>query len=293
MIITTCGNSIALAKALARKLKSAYSPLTISTFPDGDIYLKYNTNLAKKTVVIVESFQPNSQQSFFRILIAAETAKDLGARKVILIAPYLAFLRQDARFKPGEAISSKIMGKHLSSCLDNIITIDPHLHRYRSLREVFSIGGHAVTANGLITEYIRAHYPDAVLVGPDWESSQWAGRIARKIAADSTIFAKKRYSSRKVKVEMIQPIPLKDRTVVIVDDIISTGCTLVEAAREAYRHGAQEVIAIAVHGIFAENAWQKLRKAGVKKVITTNCIEHSTNEIDVMPLLADELKTAR
>src|SRR3989338_452004 len=138
MIITTCGNSEKLAKSLAKKLKVTYSPLTISAFPDGDTYIKYNTNLKSKTVVLVQSFQPDPEKSLINVIFAAENAKDLGAKKVILVAPYLAFMRQDTRFHPGEAISSKIVAKHLSSCIDKIITFDPHIHRYKSLKDIYN-----------------------------------------------------------------------------------------------------------------------------------------------------------
>ncbi len=293
MFLTTCGNSQKLAQELARKLHAPYSPLTISSFPDGDLYLKYNRAVKGKKVVIVHSFQPNPNDSFLKVLFAAETAQDLGAKKVILVAPYLAYIRQDKRFHPGEAVSSRILGKHLSRCVDKVISIDPHLHRYRLLQEIFSVPGAALTSNDLITEYIQKHFPQAVLVGPDRESSQWAGKIARAIGTESTIFEKTRYHSRKVRVKMVKPIPLEGKQVVIVDDIISTGYTLIEAAKEAYHHGAKEVIAIAVHGIFAEKAWPKLRKAGIRRIITANTINHPTNRIDVTPLLVRELRKER
>ena len=102
MIITSLGNSKDIAKKLAKKLKCKYSETTVSSFPDGDLYLKFNTNLKKKKLVIVQSFQPHSDMSLFDIIFAANTAKDLGAKKVILVAPYLGYMRQDKRFNAGE-----------------------------------------------------------------------------------------------------------------------------------------------------------------------------------------------
>lgn len=291
MLITSCGNSEKIAKAVAKSLKVPYSPVYISDFPDGDLYLKFNTSAKGKTVVIIHSFQPSSNDSLLKIIFAAETAQDLGAKKVILVAPYLAFLRQDARFNPGEAISSKIMAKHLGMCIDKIITIDGHLHRYRTLGALFSIPGKDLTANPLIADYIKKNIKnDLVLVGPDWESFQWAERIAKKIGAPVTVFEKTRHTSRKVSVKMIKPVNLKGKPVIIVDDIISTGHTIIEAARLAYQQGAKEVSTIAVHGLFVENALAKLKKAKVKRIVTTNCIEHKTNKVDITPLLVEELR---
>lgn len=293
VLITSCGNSEKLARELAKEVKASYTPLTVSAFPDGDIYLRFNASLKKKTVVLVESLHPYSQTSLVRIIFAAETAKDLGARKVILVAPYLAYMRQDKRFHPGEAISSKIMAKLLSRAVDKVITIDPHTHRFRSLREIFSIPATQLTANDLIASYVKKHWKKAVLMGPDWESSQWAGRIAQSVGVDSTVLEKTRISSRHVQVKMVHPISLKGKEVVIIDDIISTGKTIREAAKLAKRKGAKKVTAIGVHGLFVENALPKLKSAGVDRIVTTNCIEHSTNKIDVVSLLVKEIGKER
>lgn len=275
---------------MAKKLKATYSPLTVSTFPDGDIYLKYDTNLKGKTLVLVQSFQPNPEHSLSVVLFAGKNAQDLGAKKVILIAPYLAYMRQDARFNPGEAVSSKIVGEMLSEAVDKVYTFDPHIHRYKSLSDIFSIPAKYLTANWLIADYIKKHFKDIVIVGPDRESSQWAKRIADKIGVPSTVCKKKRLTSWKVKVKIVNPVLMKGKNVVIVDDIISTGHTIVEAAKEIKKHHPKSISAICVHGLFVGEALKKLKRAGVSKVISTNCIEHRTNGIDVSSLLLTELK---
>ncbi|MBI2669088.1 ribose-phosphate diphosphokinase [Candidatus Woesearchaeota archaeon] len=288
MSITSCGNSLNIARSLAKKLKTPFSPLTISSFPDGDRYLKFNTPLKGKTLVIVHSFQPNPHQSLLDVIFAAKTAKDLGAKKVILIAPYLAYMRQDIRFHSGEAISSRVMADLLNRSIDRIITIDTHLHRYHSLKVIFTIPAQNLTANSLIASYIQNHVKNPVIIGPDGESYQWADTIAKQINALVTVFKKTRFTSRNVKVKMIKPVSLRNKNVVIVDDIISTGHTVAEAAKKAKALGAKSITAICVHGLFVEDAIQKLKKAGVNKIISTNTIEHPTNKIDVTPLLADE-----
>ena len=158
MIITSLGNSKDIAKKLAKKLKCKYSETTVSSFPDGDLYLKFNTNLKKKKLVIVQSFQPHSDMSLFDIIFAANTAKDLGAKKVILVAPYLGYMRQDKRFNAGECISSKIMAKLLNESIDKLITIDPHIHRYKSLKDIFTIPTKMLTANLLIADHIQKKF---------------------------------------------------------------------------------------------------------------------------------------
>ena len=290
MIVTSCGNSRTIAKKLAKKLSAPYSPLTLTSFPDGDIYLRYNTDVKGKKVIIVQSFQPLSDASLFHIIFAAEAAKNQGAKKVILVSPYLAYMRQDKAFNSGEAVSSRIMAKLLNQCIDKIITIDPHLHRYKSLKDIFTIPAKCLTANHLIAQYISKHFKNEVIIGPDWESYQWAEHIAKDIHVNVTVLEKTRFSSRKVKVKMMDTIPLRGKNVIIVDDIISTGHTIAEAAKQAQKLGALSITAIGVHGLFVDNALDTLKKAGVTKVITTNCIEHKTNKIDITPLLLEELK---
>ena len=237
----------------------------------------------------MQSFQPRSDMSLFDIIFAAETSKDLGAKKVILVAPYLAYMRQDKRFNAGECISSRIMAKLLNKSIDKLITIDPHIHRYKSLKDIFTIPAVKLSANPLIAKYIKRHFKNEIIIGPDWESYQWAEEIAKQISVDATVLKKHRFSSRKVKVKMVKPIFIHGKNVVIVDDIISTGHTIAEAAKQAKKMGAKSITAIGVHGLFVEGMGL-LKKAKVSKVITTNCIEHKTNKIDVTSLLVDELK---
>ena len=290
MIITSCGNSITIAKRVAQKLNVAFSPLTISQFPDGDIYLKFNTPLKGKKVVIINSLQPHSDMSLFDVIWAAETAKDLGAKKVILVAPYLAYMRQDKRFHSGEAISSRIMAKHLNSCIDKIITIDPHLHRYKSLKDIFTVQSVCLTGNKIIGQYIKNNIKNPVIIGPDMESYQWAEVIANEVGCENTVLEKTRFSSRHVTSKLTKEVAITGKNVVIVDDIISTGQTMIEAAKKAKAAKAKSIIGIGVHGLFAENGLSKMKKAGFNQIITTNCIEHATNKIDITPLLVEELK---
>jgi len=288
MIITSLNNSYDLAKRLASKLKAKYSPLTISTFPDGDIYLKFNSKIKGQKLVIVESFQPNPNQALLNIIFAAETAKNLGAKKVILVAPYLAYMRQDKRFNPGEAINSRIMAKHLNTCINKIITFDPHLHRYKSLKDIFTVSAKRITANKLIGDYVKKNIKNPVIIGPDSESYQWAHVVAKIVGSEVSCFEKKRHSSRHVTERMIKQVVIKNKNVVIVDDIISTGHTIIEAAKKVRKLGAKSVTDIGVHGLLDEGD-KKLRKH-VNRIVTTNTIKHKTNKIDILPLLVKELK---
>jgi ribose-phosphate pyrophosphokinase len=176
------------------------------------------------------------------------------------------------------------MAKLLNKSIDKIITIDPHLHRYRSLKEIFTISTKKLTANGPIADYVKKKIKTPAIIGPDWESYQWAEAIAKEVGCEVTCFKKHRFSSRHVESRMIKKIDLKGKNVVIVDDIISTGHTIIEAAKTAKKLGAKSITAIGVHGLFMEGAVEKLQKIGIK-VISTNTVEHKTNKIDVTELI--------
>lgn len=289
IVVTTINNSKKIARKIAKEIEVKYSEIKIDSFPDGDIYLKFNIDVKGKKVVLVESFQPNSNNALFNILFAAKTAKDLGATKVILIAPYLAYMRQDKRFNPGECISSKVMAELLNSSIDKIITIDPHIHRYKSLKDIFTIPAKNLTANDCIADFISEKYNNTAIIGPDWESYQWAEKISKKAGVENTILEKTRHNYRNVDVEMKNEIDIKGKNVIIVDDIISTGNTMIKACQKAKKLGAKSVNAIGVHALFVEKAFDKMKKAGFKDIISVNTIEHPTNKIDITPILIEEI----
>jgi len=289
MIITTLNNSESLAKAIAKELKVKYTSTTVKTFPDGDLYLKFNDDLKHETLVIVESFQPDSKSALFNTVFAARTAKDIGAKKVILVTPYLAYMRQDIRFNDGECISSKIMAELLNTSVDKIITIDPHIHRYKALSDIFTIPAINLTANDAIADFIKEKYENVAIIGPDWESYQWADKISAAVGVEDTVLEKDRHDFRNVDVEVKKQIAIKGKTVVIVDDIISTGNTMIKASQKAKKMGAKKIIAIGVHGLFVENAITKM-KPYFNEIISCNTIIHKTNKIDMTNILISEIK---
>ena len=277
-----------LAKKIASKLKKPYSALEVIHFPDSEIKLKFKVNVKGKVVVLVQSFYKNINDCVIETLFAAETASDLGAKRVILVAPYFPYLRQDKRFNPGECISLRTIAKNIDEDFDKAIIIDPHLHREKTLEHIFRIKSKKVTANPLIIDYIKKKIKNPVIIGPDWESHKWAQRIAEEIGCEFAIMEKKRYSARKVKVSLHKKINIKNKNLIFIDDMISTGNTLLRAIKAMKKLGAKKVTCFAVHGILVENALQKLQKAGAT-VITTNTIPNKAAKIDVSRLIADNL----
>ncbi len=281
-------NSKELAKKIAKRINAEYGELHTDKFPDGETYLKLPFSVEGRKVILVESMHPNPNEILIETIFAARTAKELGAKEVILVAPYLAYLRQDKRFHPLECWSNRIMAAILHFA-DRIIVVDPHIQRIPDLQSIFKIPAKQITSNKLIAEYIQKNIPEPVILGPDEESYQWAEEIAETIRIEATVLRKKRYTSRHVKIKLKTEMSLKGRNVVIVDDIISSGHTMIEVIKQAKRMKAKSITCMAVHGIFAENALAKLKKAGATRVITTNTVMNPTSKIDVSSVIAEEV----
>lgn len=288
MLIIGMRNSFKLAKSIAKKGNYNFSELKSKYFPDGESNLRFMKNVKYKHVVLVNSFHPNPNTSLVELYFATKTAKSLGARKVTIVAPYLGYMRQDKAFHPNEVISSKHVGE-LLSCADEIITIDPHLHRYKSLSQVFKTKTKRLSANNLIAEYIKKHVPKAIIVGPDSESYQWAEHIAEKLHCHAVILKKKRYSSTTVRIKVKENVNWKGQDVVIVDDVISTGNTMIEPIKQLKKKKVRNIYCIAVHGVFVMNAVERLQRLGAK-IICTNTIERKQSKIRVDELIASALK---
>ena len=288
MMIISCSHGRHLGRLIAKKAGAKHSELAVSKFPDDEMLVKFDADVKNKDIALVQSFYKNVSDCVIEVILAAATAKQLGARKVILIAPYFPYLRQDKRFHKGESISQGIIASLFDKYFDAIYIIDPHLHRKDSLKEIFRIKSVKLSANALIFGYIKKNIKNPLLIGPDSESYKWARNVAEKIGAESRILAKKRLSSYDVKVKLNKKIDLKNKNVVIVDDIVSTGHTIIEAAKLLRRLGAKNIYCICVHGIFVNGALKQLQKNKIK-IISTNTIPNKVARIDVSGVIAESL----
>ncbi len=289
MIVIGGSNSLKLAAKVAKLKRAAYCAVEKKHFPDGEIYLRADAKLKGQEVVIVQSFIPQPQEAIVEAVWLAEHARRLGAKKVVLAAPYLGYMRQDKAFNNGEIVSAHVMAGLLSKYYDLVVAVDPHLHRIHKLSEIFRCNAKSVTANDVLAGYIKKKFGGWVVIGPDEESAQWAEDISRKAGTASFVLKKKRYSSRHVAVRFVDSVSLRGKDVVIVDDVVSSGHTIIEAAKAARKLGARKVACAAVHGVFAENADAKMKKAKVLQIACTNTIEGKYAKIDVSKLIADSI----
>lgn len=284
LLLALPGNET-FAAGLASAAGMELGKLQVRRFPDGESYVRIETPVADRRVGLVCNLH-RPDEKILQVLFAAEAARELDAKSVGLVSPYLAYLRQDKRFEPGEAVTSVTFAKTVAQYVDWLVTVDPHLHRYPSLEAVYRIPSSVLHAAPLIAFWIRANVPNPVLVGPDGESAQWVSEVAEKAGAPWMALEKIRKGDRVVEVSVPDIARWKDRTPVLVDDIISTARTQIAAVRRLRSAGLRPPVCVGVHAIFAGDAYEALKAAGADRIVTCNTIPHPSNAIDLGALVA-------
>ncbi len=273
-----------LAIPIAGKLNAEMGEISIRQFPDGETYLRILSSVKDKEVYIVCALNtPNDK--IMPLYFLAKTAKEQGAKQVHLIAPYLAYMRQDKSFHLGESITSQHFASLMSSVVDSLITIDPHLHRRKSLSEIYTIPCTVLHADELISNWIKTNVINPVLVGPDSESEQWVAEVAKNANAPYIILQKNRIGDKDVEVSVPNLEKYLTHTPVLVDDIISTAKTMIETVKHLTVLKMSPAVCIGVHAVFAGNAYEQLKEQGVYKITTCNTILHPSNGIDISDLI--------
>ncbi len=256
-------------------------------FPDGELKLTLPAVLPERVVLLRTLDRPN--EKLVELLLAARTARLLGAKHMTLVAPYLAYMRQDIAFSVGEVVSQRVIGRFLADLFDAVITVDPHLHRIAALNEAIPVA-RAVALSGapLLADLIAEKRPGALLLGPDEESAQWILQAAARHGFDSAVCHKARHGDRAVEIDLPK-ISLRGRAVVLLDDVASTGHTVAKAALGCLAAGAISVDVAVTHALFADDALDVMARAGIGQVWSTDCIAHQTNAVSVAALIAAEL----
>lgn len=286
MLIYACPGNETMADALASHLKARRGIAVWHRFPDGETLVRIDTPPEGEQACLVCTLN-DPDPKIPPLLFAAETLRNMGASRVGLVAPYLSYMRQDAQFHPGEALSSRYFSKLLSRYFDWLATIDPHLHRTAALSEVFAQSNCTAHAGKALGDWIRTHVNAPFLIGPDAESGQWVSAVAESVGASWCTLKKERRGDRDVRVSLPDGAMPKGRNPVLIDDILSSGQTMAVAASRLKALGLPSPICVAIHGIFAAGARDALRAAGVGRIAVTNTIPQPEAVIDVAPLLAE------
>lgn len=278
-----------VSRAIAHTLNTDYTTATVHQFPDGETRIRVEpAQIKNKVIVLCSLYHPNTV--VLPLLFLAETLRDYGAEEILLVAPYLAYMRQDHRFNDGEGISARYFARLISDYFDGLITVDPHLHRIKSLDEIYTVPTEVIHAAPLVADWIQHHIERPLLVGPDIESSQWVSDLAQRSGAPFVILEKARHGDRDVEVSIPEVNKWSQHTPVLFDDIISTGKTMIETIKHLKHLGLTAPVCISVHGIYADNARQEILNAGAGKIVTTNSIPNPDGIIDLTQDICNAIK---
>jgi ribose-phosphate pyrophosphokinase len=274
------------AQQLGRAVGASGVRVRVHRFPDGESLVRIRPPAGDCAVLVRSLHDPNVK--LVETLLAADALRRAGARRVILVAPYLPYMRQDTVFTPGEPISQRVIGGCLGHAFDCVLSIEAHLHRVRYLRDVVPCQARSVSAAPTLAAWLRRAEDRCLIVGPDEESEPWVRAIAHEAQALWVVGKKKRQGDHRVQIRLPK-LPSTARAI-IIDDIASSGGTLAVAARTLHRQGVAVVDALVVHALFAPGALERMHAAGVRRVLSCDTVPHPTNTLHSAPLVATALQ---
>lgn len=280
------------AKRLAARLGLTCGEIALHRFPDGELRVTVAA-AAETTILYAPLDHPNNK--LIALLFAAEALRRGGAKRLVLVAPYLCYMRQDAAFHAGEAISQRAIGTLLAGLVDRIVTVDAHLHRTPDIGSVFA-GSEAENLSAMPAIAI-ALAPDidpaTVVIGPDAESEPWVSDLAGRLRLQHTVARKVRHGDRSVEIAFADPALLAGRPALLVDDIVSSGTTLIEAAKALHALGASAVDAVVTHALFPPAMMAAFAAADIRSIRSTDSVPHPSNAITLDDTLATALRSER
>lgn len=289
MVLLHFEDEVAEASRLATAAGIEAAEIERHRFPDDELRLRLPARLPARVALYRSLHRPN--EKLLELLLVARSAGRMGAQHLTLVAPYLAYMRQDKAFRAGEVVSQRIVGEFLAGLFDGVITVDPHLHRIDTLAEAIPVP-HAIALSGagLLADVAVSHRARPLLVGPDRESRQWVETAAQRHGLDFIVCEKVRHDDRNVDIVLPANAAVRGRAVVILDDVASSGHTLARTAAVLLAAGAASVDVAVTHALFADDALALIRAAGVGEVWSTDCIAHPSNAVHIAPLLAEALR---
>lgn len=287
-LIFTHEAPVALSECIAKRIDAEVAQVDYRTFPDGESYVRVKEDCSGRDAVIVANLhEPNAK--ILPLIFLCETLRALGINSILLVCPYLPYMRQDIQFNAGEGITSRFFAKLMSQYLDALVTIDPHLHRYNNLDEIYSLKSKVLHANPFVANWVKSNIQSPLIVGPDSESEQWAASAADIIGCPYIILEKTRMGDKKVLIAPPEASHHNHLTPVLIDDIISTGRTMIQTANALKQEGFEAPVCIGVHALFSDDAYAEMKAAYISKIVTCNTVPHETNEIDLTTLVSEQI----
>ena len=281
MIVIGGSASMPLAQALAKEMNVKLANVEIRKFPDQETYVRIHDDIKDEEVILVQNAYPDDK--IVELFLLQDAIEENGAKRLVTVIPYYGYARQDKLFNPGEAISARGLAGHLELDCDMVMTIDIHTEE---ILEWFDIESKNITAMNEIGKYLMDKGVELV-ISPDKGGIERAKTASIAANCDFDALEKKRIDSNTVEMKPIQA-DVSGKTVAIVDDIISTGGTIMTAAKQLKARGAKTVLAACTHGLFVGDSFDRLR--GIcDGVISTDTLPNPAPFVSVAPEIARAL----
>ena len=274
-----------LAKRLSKKLKANLVKSEVRVFPDGESKITLRGNLSKRKSVVVQSIYPHVDTNLVQALSLISKAKETSS-EVIAVIPYMGYARQDREFLPGEIITMKVLAKLFKGVgASKIIAVD--IHSVMSLKH-FTIKSKNVTAIPDLVKYFKKlSLKNPLVVSPDQGGKNRAKEFAKEFGSEYIALEKKRdKKTGKVKIKTKNSDKVTNRDLILVDDMISTGGSIIKATQFLKKQKCKKVYVVCTHALLMNGAEKKIRKAGVTSIVSTNTIPGKTSVVDVSNTIA-------
>jgi ribose-phosphate pyrophosphokinase len=258
-------------------------------FPDGESYFRLLSKV-DDSVVLVHSLTPPQDKRIVELFFLLKLLSDYRAKDIILVIPYLAYMRQDKRFLDGEIVSVEVLADLLKTFdIDRYVFVDVHSGE---VLKFFGNRAMEVSAFPFIGDFLsKYHLINPIVIAPDAKAFKYAETVAKIIGAESDYIVKRRDRSSGAVESELKEFNAGGRDVILVDDIISTGGTMINAIKILKEHGANRVFACCTHGLFIGNAVINMFNAGVYDIISTDTIESYYSRVSVAPAIASAIKS--
>ena len=280
------GNSSeGLARKIARKIKANLIKTEVRTFPDGESKITLSGNVSKSRTIVVQSIYPPVDTNLVQALSLITKAKELSS-EVFVVIPYMGYARQDREFLPGEIVTMKVLGKLFkSSGASRIIVVD--IHSMIGLKYFTKDSQNISAIPDLVKHFKKLRLKNPLVVSPDKGGEQRAREFAEELGSDYIALDKKRdRKTGKVQIQTKNLDKVRSRDVILVDDMISTGGSIVKATKFLKKQKSNKVYVACTHALLVNNAKKKIKRAGVAKIISTNTIPGDTSTVDVSSAIA-------
>lgn len=281
----------AVARRVADYAGVPYGEIAVHRFPDGESRLTLPPSRPAHVILYRSLDRPHDK--LIELLLACRTLRAEGVRCLTLMAPYLCYMRQDAAFEPGQVVSQRVIGEWLAHLFDGVITVDPHLHRVARLEQAVPVRrAVCLSAGPVFADYLQGEGrgAEALLLGPDSESEQWVRGIAKAAGLPYAIAHKRRRGDRSVAITLPPAVAFQGRCVILLDDMASTGRTLMAAAEQALGLGAAELRILVTHALFVNDSLAHLRQRPIALIGSSDAIPHETNVVSLAPILGGAIR---